>query len=86
MFKHREVVMPFLEPVSDQQASPAAKEIFDDFKARIKMVPNIYRTMAHAPVVLAGSLAFNKSFHSGLDPKLRELAYIKASMLNECHY
>lgn len=78
--------MPVLEPVTDEQAEPAAKETFENFKAKIKMVPNIYRTMAHAPEVLTGSLSFNQSFHSGLDPKLRELAYLKATTINGCHY
>ena len=66
-------------------AAPA-KAIFDKFQAKIKMVPNIFRTMAHAPEVLAATLTMKDSFHNGLDPKLMELAYLKTSMVNECHY
>ena len=78
--------MPVIEPVSDDQASPPAQDIFAQLKAKFKMVPNIFRTMAHAPDVLGATLKFGEPFQAGLDPKLRELAYLKASMVNECHY
>ncbi len=77
--------MPVLEPVSDENAA-AAKATFEKLHAKLKMVPNIFRTMAHAPEVLDATLTFNASFQSGLDPKLRELAYLKTSLINECHY
>ncbi len=78
--------MPLLEPVSDDKASGPAKATFEKLHAKLKMVPNGFRTMAHAPEVLDATLTFNGSFQSGLDPKLRELAYLKTSLLNECHY
>jgi len=78
--------MPVVEPVSDDQASPKAKEIFGNLAAKMKMVPNIFRTMAHAPEVLESTLQFGASFQTALDPKLRELAFLKTSMVNECHY
>ena len=78
--------MPLLEPVSDDTTSSPAKATFEKLHAKLKMVPNIFRTMAHAPEVLDATLTLNASFQSGLDPKLRELAYLKTSMVNECHY
>jgi AhpD family alkylhydroperoxidase len=37
--------------------------------------------------MLEAFIAFNKSLSKGtLDPKLRELAYLKASLVNECSY
>ncbi len=78
--------MPLLEPVGDDTTSMPAKATFEKLHAKLKMVPNIFRTMAHAPEVLEATLTFNGSFQSGLDPKLRELAYLKASLVNECHY
>ncbi len=78
--------MPLLEPVSDEHAAAAAKATFEKLHAKLKMVPNIFRTMAHAPEVLDATLTFNASFQSGLEPKLRELAYLKTSLINECHY
>lgn len=78
--------MPVLEPVSDEGAEAQAKEIFDKLRGKMKMVPNIFRTMAHAPDVLGATLQFTESCHGALDLKLGELAYLKASMVNECHY
>ena len=78
--------MPLLEPVADDTTSMAAKATFEKLHAKLKMVPNIFRTMAHAPEVLDATLTFNASFQSGLDPKLWELAYLKTSLINECHY
>ncbi len=78
--------MPLLEPVGDDTTSMPAKATFEKLHAKLKMVPNIFRTMAHAPEVLDATLTFNASFQSGLDPKLRELAYLKTSLINECHY
>ncbi len=78
--------MPLLEPMGDDTTSSSAKATFEKLHAKLKMVPNIFRTMAHAPEVLDATLTFNGSFQSGLDPKLRELAYLKTSLVNECHY
>lgn len=78
--------MPLLDPVTDEQASPAAGELFEGIRGKFKMVPNIFRTMGHAPEVLGATLSFSASFQGGLDPKLRELAYLKASSVNGCHY
>ena len=78
--------MPILEPVTDENATAAAKEIFEKLHSKLKMVPNIYRTMAHAPGVLGATLNFAANFKADLDPKLSELAYLKASMVNKCGY
>ncbi len=78
--------MPLLEPVGDDTTSMPAKATFEKLHAKLKMVPNIFRTMAHAPELLDATLTFNASFQSGLDPKLRELAYLKTSLVNACHY
>jgi alkylhydroperoxidase family enzyme len=78
--------MPHLAPVSDAQASDAAKNLLQNLQAKLGMVPNIFRTMAHAPDVLQATLALNQAIQKDLDPRLRELAYLKTSQLNGCHY
>jgi AhpD family alkylhydroperoxidase len=50
------------------------------------MVPNIFRTMGHSPAVLKATLDLDSAIKHDLDPKLRELAYLKASQLNRCGY
>jgi uncharacterized peroxidase-related enzyme len=78
--------MPELAPLTDANAPEAAKKLFQAIQANFGMVPNIFRTMGHAPDVLKATLDLNGAIHHDLDPVLRELAYLKASQLNNCHY
>lgn len=73
-------------PLSDTQASDAAKEMFQTIQTKFGMVPNIFRTIGHAPDVLKATLDLNTAISHDLDGKLRELAYLKTSQLNSCHY
>ena len=75
-----------IPPLSDAEAPTAAKELFQAIQAKFGMVPNIFRTMGHAPAVLQATLALDQAIHQDLDGKLRELAYLKASQLNDCRY
>lgn len=78
--------MPHIQPPSDEQASPQAQVLFATLHGALKMVPNIFRTMGHAPSVLEATLAFDRAIRSDLDAKLRELAYLKTSKINNCNY
>jgi alkylhydroperoxidase family enzyme len=78
--------MPLVLPLSDPDASGAAKTLFQGIQAKFGMVPNIFRTMGHAPEVLEATLSLDRAIHQDLDPKLRELAYLKTSQLNGCNY
>jgi alkylhydroperoxidase family enzyme len=78
--------MPYAAPLSDAQATDAAKSAFQALQAKLGMVPNIFRTMGHAPEVLQATLALNQAIQRDLNPKLRELSYLKTSELNRCNY
>ena len=78
--------MPHVHTLTDAQASDAAKNLFQGIQSKLGMVPNIYRTMGHAPDVLQATLGLNQAIQKDLDPKLRELAYLKTSQLNGCNY
>lgn len=78
--------MPVIAPVSDDQAAEPAKKTFHELQAKLGRVLNIFRTMGHAPDVLQATLAMNQAIQKELDPKLRELAYLKTSQLNACNY
>jgi hypothetical protein len=45
----------------------------------------MYRTFAHAPKVLAAAVAMAQAIRSELNPKYRELAYLKVADLTACH-
>ncbi len=78
--------MPLLAPPSDPQTPEAARPILRSLQQRMGVVLNFFRTLAYAPRVLQATLALDESLSHELEPKLRELAYIKTSQLNGCHY
>ena len=78
--------MALVAPLSDAQASEAAKGIFQTLQAKMGKVLNIFRTMGYAPDVLQATLSFNQAIQKELDPKLRELAYLKTTQVNKCNY
>ena len=81
-----ESVMPTIAPLMDAHASEDAKKLFQALHAKFRMVPNIFRTMGHAPAVLEATGALNDAIHHDLPQNLRELAYLKTSLINNCHY
>jgi alkylhydroperoxidase family enzyme len=78
--------VPLLAPLADAQAPETAKGIFQTLQAKLGKVLNIFRTMAHAPEILQATLSFNQAIQKELDPKLRELAYLKTTQVNKCNY
>lgn len=78
--------MPHLAPPADAQAPEGARPILQTLQSKLGMVPNIFRTMGYAPDVLQATLALNQAIQKDLPPKLRELAYLKTSEINDCNY
>jgi alkylhydroperoxidase family enzyme len=78
--------MPYVAPLQDSEAPEAARPLFQAIQSKLGKVLNIFRTMGHAPEVLQATLGMNQAIQSQLDPKLRELAYLKTTMLNHCEY
>lgn len=78
--------MPQLQPLSDAQASAEAQPLFAGIQAKFRMVPNIFRTIGHAPAVLKATLDWDAAIHRGLDAKFRELAYLKTAKTLHCGY
>ena len=76
--------MPALSPLTDAAAPEAARGLFRAIQAKFGMVPNIFRTMGHAPDVLKATLDWDAAILHDLDPKLRELAYLKTANLLGC--
>jgi alkylhydroperoxidase family enzyme len=78
--------MALIIPLADAQASDAAKSIFQTLQAKMGKVLNFFRTLGHAPEILQATLTFNQAIQKDLDPKLRELAYLKTTQINKCNY
>lgn len=78
--------MSHLSPVKDDRADDVASILFEKIQKSMGSVPNQYRTMAHAPDSLAAVLRLGAATHKQLPAKLRELAYLMASKVNQCEY
>jgi alkylhydroperoxidase family enzyme len=76
--------VPYLE---QDQLPPDLQSVYDATQKAIGRVPNFHKLLAYSPKVLTGYLGLGAAFRDmKLDPKLRELAYLKTSQLNRCHY
>ena len=80
--------MAAISYLEKDQAGPQARPVLEQLEKGFGALPNIFKAMAHSPGLLGAFVSFFGALleQSKLDPKLRELAYIKTSALNECHY
>jgi uncharacterized peroxidase-related enzyme len=78
--------MPLLAPLSNDQAPAESQKLFDGLQARFTTVPNIFRTMGQNPAILRATVEMDQAIHGDLPARLRELAYIKTSQINNCSY
>ena len=77
--------MPHLPPLANHEATPDAAALLESLQAKLGNVPNMYRTFAHAPKILAATVAMAQAIRSTLPAALRELAYLKVAALTACH-
>ncbi|HLQ79269.1 MAG TPA: carboxymuconolactone decarboxylase family protein [Terriglobia bacterium] len=79
--------MARLRYVEVETATPDQQKILGQLTQKSGKIANIWKLWSHSPHTLEAFIAFNKSLVKGtLDPKLRELAYMKASLINNCAY
>jgi alkylhydroperoxidase family enzyme len=85
--------LPLIDP-DDPNADPKARELLSLVRGGLERsdLPwtdiNVYRAMANHPDALEGILTFGGRVYQGgsLSPAQRELAYLGASVANDCHY
>jgi alkylhydroperoxidase family enzyme len=74
----------------DEGVDPLAREVLKAVSsARGRSVdPNVYRAVANHPRALQKMVEFGTVvyFKNSVTPAQRELAYLTASVTNECHY
>lgn len=77
-----------IRPLEKDHAPDVVQKIYDALEKNIGRVPNFFKMLGHKPDILR---TFNQ-FYSAvwadgpLSPKLKELAYLRASILNGCEY
>ncbi len=81
--------IPLVDP-SSGDADPRAVEVLGQVSgARSRTVPpNVYRAVANHPRALEAIVQFGTVvyFDNSMTPAQRELAYLTASLTNDCHY
>jgi alkylhydroperoxidase family enzyme len=76
--------LPYLER---DQVPPEVQTVYDNLEKATGRVLNIFKLMAHHARSLPPFLQWYPTLREGaLDIKLRQLAYVKASQLNNCTY
>lgn len=80
--------MGVVNPLTKDHAAPEVQEVFDKISERTGKMPNMFAAMAHRPDVLKTFLPFYKAIinQGTVEAKLKELAYLRASMVNGCEY
>ena len=79
--------MPRLEPLDPSQAQGKAAELFASIEKKFGGVPNIMRTMGHAPAALQAYLDFGGTLGQGsLSAALREQLALAIAGENSCTY
>jgi alkylhydroperoxidase family enzyme len=76
--------IPLVDPGGDD-ADPEARAALEHFGG---INPNVYRAIANHPGALEAFSGFGKViyFENSITPAQRELAYLTASVVNNCHY
>jgi alkylhydroperoxidase family enzyme len=80
--------LPLVDP-DDPSADPAAREVLLGLRGKRGTIdPNVYRAIANHPEALRTMTAFGSVVYSrnSLSRGHRELAYLAASVANDCHY
>ena len=80
--------MAVIKPLGKEDASAQVHDIYDALTKKIGHMPNFFATMAHKPELLAKFVPFYSAAtgEGSVEPRFKEFAYLKTSMLNGCEY
>jgi uncharacterized peroxidase-related enzyme len=80
--------MAGIEPVSIEQLAKDLPGLFATLTTRYGRIPNFFAMMAHRPAVVQHFLALYPAimYEGTVEPRYKELAYLKASLGNSCLY
>ncbi len=80
--------MAVVNPVPKDRVPDDLKPTYDNLTKTFGRMPNIFAVMAHRPAALKTLLPLYGSIMSEgtVEPRYKELAYLKTSILNGCEY
>lgn len=79
--------MPRIQPVELHHADAKTAATLKAVQAKLGVLPNMFTTMAHAPVVLGGYLQLSETLSQGrLNARQREIIALAVAQENQCEY
>lgn len=79
--------MPTILPLDKSRADAQTAATLDAVKAKLGVLPNLFTTLAHAPVALKAYLQFTETLGGGrLTAKQREIVALATAQANGCQY
>ena len=80
--------MTSVTPLPKDKVASEIHATYDALTKKFGKIPNIFGLMAYRPEVLEKFLPFYSAVMEGgtLEPRFKELAYLKTSMINGCEY
>jgi alkylhydroperoxidase family enzyme len=75
-----------IEPLESDRASEAAKQIYAGLERQHGRISTFYKMLAYRPEVLKGFLQLEAAVlgADALPDRFKDLAYLRASLLNGC--
>ena len=80
--------MAVVNPIPKEKAGEDLTEVYGNLEKRFGYIPNFFGIMAHRPAVLKNFLPLYGSIiaEGTVEPRYKELAYLKTALLNGCEY
>ncbi len=80
--------MSRIPPVDPATAPPEVKRLYGELQGLGFEVLNVFRMFANHPPILEGFSRLGMALYgnAALAARYRELAYLRASQINACHY
>jgi len=80
--------MAVVNPIPKEKAADEVRPAYDNLAKTFGHVPNIFAVMAHRPSALKHLLGLYGAImdEGTVEPKYKELAYLKTSIVNGCEY
>lgn len=80
--------MSLVQPLPAEKAPKEIQGVYENLSSKFGKIPIFFGLMAYRPNVLASFLPLYGAItgEGTVDPKLKELAYLKTSIVNGCEY
>ena len=78
-----------IKPLEKEHTSEQARRVFDALEQKHTPVTDFHRMLAHKPAILAAYAQLSQALwaeDSALPPKLKDMAYLRVSIINGCEF